>query len=391
MKILFIQGGSRLKLAENGKWYTDGNFTDEVWERYISLCDTFTIVLRREQKVYSVNEAENRFNKVLDNPKIRVVALDDITHPKSNMINPIVRHRIRKTILEEVEKADKCIIRSCSFYTIAAYDACKKYHKPYLMEVAGFIKEGLQHHSLLGKMIASSYEAKFKVMTKEASAAIYVTNDALQKRYPSKGEMLGCSDVLLHEFDETLLENRKTKVKQEHIIRVGTAAFLDVKWKGQENVIKALAVLKEKGKTNVIYELIGIGEGLRLKKLATKLGVEDQVKFLGAKNHDEVFKWIDNLDIYIQPSYQEGLCRAIVEAMSRACPVICSDIGGNYELIDDQYLFQCGDFHKLADLIECMSSDFANQATRNFSKSKAYDKNRLDILRNNFLKDFIER
>ena len=29
MKILFIQGGSRLKLAENGKWYTDGNFTDD--------------------------------------------------------------------------------------------------------------------------------------------------------------------------------------------------------------------------------------------------------------------------------------------------------------------------------------------------------------------------
>lgn len=390
MKILFIQGGSRLKLADNGKWYTDGNFTDEVWERYISLCDTFTIVLRREQKVYSEAEAEAKFNVVLNNPKIRVVALDDITHPKTNMINPLVRFRIRKTIFDEVKKTDKCIIRSGSFYTIAAYEACKVYVKPYLLEVAGFVKEGLENHSLLGKLIANTYEARFKNMARDAAAAIYVTNDALQKRYPCNGEMLGCSDVLLREFDETLLENRKTNVKQKQMIRVGTAAFLDVKWKGQENVIKALAVLKEKGMTNVIYELIGIGEGARLKKMAKQLGVEEQVKFLGSKNHDEVFKWIDNLDVYIQPSYQEGLCRSIVEAMSRACPVICSDIGGNYELIDRDYLFPCGDYHKLAKLIDKMLVDSYEQSLHNFEKSKKYNKKELDSLRYGFLKKFIE-
>lgn len=202
--------------------------------------------------------------------------------------------------------------------------------------------------------------------------------------------MLGCSDVLLREFDETLLENRKTNVKQKQMIRVGTAAFLDVKWKGQENVIKALAVLKEKGMTNVIYELIGIGEGARLKKIAKQLGVENQVKFLGAKNHDEVFKWIDNLDVYIQPSYQEGLCRSIVEAMSRACPVICSDIGGNYELIDRDYLFPCGDYHKLAKLIDKMLVDSYEQSLHNFEKSKKYNKKELDSLRYGFLKKFIE-
>lgn len=278
-----------------------------------------------------------------------------------------------------------------SYFIFDLFDTKVAEKKDANMQTTEYLNPNLpQAHIKGGDGIGGKYENMLNAYARDAAAAIYVTNEALQKRYPSNGEMLGCSDVLLCEFDETLLENRKTNIKHKQMIRVGTAAFLDVKWKGQENVIKTLAVLKEKGMTNVIYELIGIGEGARLKKIAKQLGVEDQVKFLGAKNHDEVFKWIDNLDVYIQPSYQEGLCRSIVEAMSRACPVICSDIGGNYELIDRNYLFPCGDYHKLAKLIEEMFDDSYEQSLHNFEKSKKYNKKELDILRYGFLKKFIE-
>lgn len=51
MKLLFIQGGSRLKQSEDGRWFTDSNFTKEVWQRYMDLCDEFVIILRQE-KIY---------------------------------------------------------------------------------------------------------------------------------------------------------------------------------------------------------------------------------------------------------------------------------------------------------------------------------------------------
>ena len=87
------------------------------------------------------------------------------------------------------------------------------------------------------------------------------------------------------------------------------------------------------------------------KKLIAELHLEDCVSILGAKPHSEVFSWLDSIDIYVQPSFMEGLCRSIVEAMSRACPVICTNVGGNYELVSSDCLFEKADYVKLADML----------------------------------------
>ena len=393
MKLLFIQGGSRLKLSDKGLWYTDPNFTEEVWNRYLNICDELVVVLRRESKIYSDEEAKERFNLMPQSPKIRLVALDDITRPKSNMVNPLVRKRIKNTIFKEVATVDKCIIRFASIYTEYCYQACLKYHKPYLFEVTGFALESLSHHSLIGKLSAKHFELLAKRLAKGAECAIYVTDEALQKRYPCK-KMLGCSDVVLEPTDQTVLEKRLNKIaqrKNSQKIIIGTAAFLDVKWKGQENVLRAIAYLKTRGIENIEYQMIGLGSGKRLLNLSKKLGIEDKIRILGAKPHNEVFDWLDSIDIYVQPSYQEGLCRIIVEAMSRACPVICSDTGGNYELIDRNFIFPCGEYNKLAELIEMMPCHMAAQANINFEKSKKFDKTELDCKRNSFLKQFADK
>lgn len=391
MNILFIQGGSRLKGTHDGRWYTDANFTPEVWLRYMRLCDHLTILIRREEKIYDVEEAEKRFNAIPSDGKVEVIALKDITVPKTNIINPLVRKSIKDVIYGAVRKADKCIIRSASFYTGICMEACLKYGKPYLFEVTGFAFEGMSHHSLLGKLSAQHFENLTKRLAANADSAIYVTEEALQKRYPCK-KMLGCSDVVLLPVDEKVLETRLKKISEKtpgDIIRIGTAAFLDVKWKGQHNVIRAIAELKKKGITNIQYEMIGIGRGLHLIKLIEELDISDQVKILGARPHNEVFNWLDGIDVYVQPSYQEGLCRIIVEAMSRACPVICSNTGGNYELIDREFIFKCGDYNELANLLQKMSNNMEEQARRNFERSKHYQKVKLDTKRNDFLREFV--
>ena len=81
---------------------------------------------------------------------------------------------------------------------------------------------------------------------------------------------------------------------------LGTTAAIDVKYKGQENVIKAIAILKKQGITNIEYELVGNGNSDYLKKIAIDFGVEDSIHFLGGMPHDEVFNWLDKIDIYIQ-------------------------------------------------------------------------------------------
>ncbi len=392
MNILFIQGGSRLKQDINGVWYTDPNFNEDVWKRYVDLGDTFTILLRREKKIYTREYAESNFNKVLTDPRIRIVPLDDVTTPRLNIVNPFVRARIKRVIMNEIEKADKVFIRSTSFYTEIAYRACIRYNKPYLFEVTGLAYEGYAGSGFVGKLIANKMERMSIEMAENAVQATYVTNDALQKRYPCKsGKMIGVSNVQLLSIDETVLEKRLNKISSgtDKII-LGTAAFLDVKWKGQDLVIRALAELKQLGITNIEYQLIGLGTGERLLNLAKELNVENQVRILGAYPHDKVFEWFDNLDIYVQSSYQEGLCRSIIEAMSRALPVVCSDIGGNYELVCRDYIFPCGDCKSLSEKIQEIIPDMKAQARINFEHSKDYDKSVIDERRRIFFKSFIE-
>ena len=387
MNLLFIQGGSRLKESKSGNLYVDGNFSADVWERYLSICDNLTVILRKEKRLYEEGFAEQNFNKIPVLRKMHVVPVDDIVSA------PFKFYDVKASIYDEISKVDKVIIRSCSLYTIVAYKACIEYGKPYLFESTGFIRESLKYHSLLGNFISPFFERMCVRIAEKAQCAIYVTSDALQKRYPcSSGNMLGCSDVQLQQIDNAVLDKRLAHIKRSNggMIKIGTAAFLDVKWKGQYLVIKALAVLKAKGINNISYELVGIGNGKSLMALADKLGVSQQVHILGAKTHEEVFNWMDSIDLYVQPSYQEGLCRAIVEAMSRACPVICSDAGGNYELVDRDYIFPCGDYLKLAELIERNISNFPLMAKNNFLHVMDYEKTKLDNKRTMFFDEFVK-
>lgn len=67
--------------------------------------------------------------------------------------------------------------------------------------------------------------------------------------------------------------------------------------------------------------------------------VADQIKIIGQMPHDKVFTWLDSIDIYAQPSRQEGLPRAMIEAMSRGIPCIGAKTAGIPELIDNKYIF----------------------------------------------------
>lgn len=392
MKLLFIQGGSRWKIDNKGNIYTDANFNQSIWNRYISYCDELTVILRREEAVYDVAEAMRRFN-TFDTIKAKHIELKDVYRPVKNIINLSIRKKIKCTIEQAVKESDKVIIRSLgNIYTNSALKYARKYNKPYLIEVTGFAWESMWYHSFRGKCVALFKELSYRKLIKPSKYAIYVTNEALQKRYPCKGRMLGCSDVELPVISESVLQRRIEKINNQDEIIIGTAAFLDVGWKGQEYVIRAISELKKKGIHNFRYQLIGAGEGRDLKALVKKLDLETEVEFIGVLPHDEVFAWMDSIDIYVQSSFMEGLCRSLVEAMSRACPIVCSDVGGNYELASGECLFAKGNYKQLARILEEMQSKDKQifEAKRGFEKAKEFNKELLDTKRNLFFKEFIE-
>lgn len=110
------------------------------------------------------------------------------------------------------------------------------------------------------------------------------------------------------------------------------------------------------------FELIigGDGETQRLINFVKNNNLENVVKFVGfveGKDKEHILK---TSDIYILPSYNEGLPISILEAMAYSMPIISTNVGGIPEIVaDDQngYLFEPGDIKALEKAIFNFSND----------------------------------
>jgi len=142
------------------------------------------------------------------------------------------------------------------------------------------------------------------------------------------------SGVDLNKFKElpfNEIQNFKRKLGiPEHSLIVGTVGRL-VPIKGPEFLIEAAKLIIPKYPSTLF---IFTGDGhLRqnLKKKTLEMGVEENVIFLGWR--DDVDKIISIYDILVLPSLNEGMGRALVEAMALGKPIVASDIGGVPDLI----------------------------------------------------------
>ena len=99
--------------------------------------------------------------------------------------------------------------------------------------------------------------------------------------------------------------------------------------KNHAAVIQALKLLNNR---NICYVICGHGIlKEELCALANKLDIMEQVYFLGYRN--DILELYQIADLFLLPSFQEGLSVALMEAMAIGVPVIGSDIRGNRDLL----------------------------------------------------------
>lgn len=382
-KIAFCYDG-RLKMDEEGNMYPQA-FTEDVLNRYLFFGDTIDLFCRK--KIINNDNSKYKLPEKA-RKKINIVECPELMTIKGFLYEN--RNFEKNVIAKRVKEADFCIIRMPSFVGRKALKICNKENKKYLVEMVGDPFDSYWNYSLAGKILAPISYFKNRLSLRKAKYVQYVSNEFLQKRYPTNGYSIACSDVNLTENMEEILTKRKNKILSKHRdekIILGTLGAIDVKYKGQEYIIKAIEKLKKMGYSNFEYQLVGGGNPERLQKIGQKLNVQNDIKFIGAKSHDEVFAWLDNIDIYIQPSNTEGLPRAVIEAMSRACPCIVSNAGGNPELINFEYVFKKKNINSLINKIIRLTSDndiLINEAQINYHNSKNFEKKVLDKKREEF-------
>jgi len=111
---------------------------------------------------------------------------------------------------------------------------------------------------------------------------------------------------------------------------IGTVGQLTAR-KGVHHLLQAVANLKAEG---LKVSCLILGEGPQrgeLEALTTRLGIVEQVSFLGFQN--QPLAWVQTMDLGVLCSSKEGLPRVVLEAMLAGKPVVGSDVTGTRELI----------------------------------------------------------
>ena len=157
------------------------------------------------------------------------------------------------------------------------------------------------------------------------------------------------------------------------LVAVGT---LEQLYKAPDVLLDAIGECSRDG---VLLELAWIGGGKhqpQLEARARALGLGSRVRFLGQVPAGEAVRAeFDQADLFVLPSRQEGLPRAIIEAMARGLPCISSNVGGIPELLEAEDLVPPGDPAALAVKIREVVGDperMPRMSYRNLEKSKQY-------------------
>ncbi|MBC2309703.1 glycosyltransferase family 4 protein [Listeria booriae] len=385
MNWLFAHDNRFLK-ADDGQVYSEVAFSYSNWERYLAHVDNLTILARMEKlgglDKNTINLSSGpcvTFQKVEDPYGIRTLTPFPIGY---------------KTVLEAVKKTDGVIARLPSEIGYMALKAARKTNTPYCIEVVG---DGYQtmatYGNWKGKLYAPIAERKMKRNIASSHHTLYITENHLQERYPPVGYSVSCSNVEIPNIEEKTVSQRQVKIKSDRKrLHIGMNGSLSSPYKGFESTFLALAKIKSE-LPPFEFRILGRGPKERWQALAKELDLEKNVVFCGTLPNKEVCTWLDDIDIFLMPSKTEGQGRALIEALSRGCSCLGSNVGGIPELLEPEQLHESGDVATFANQIKELATNIEKQllyAERGIERVKPFQSEILQNTRQEFFHRFKE-
>lgn len=149
----------------------------------------------------------------------------------------------------------------------------------------------------------------------------------------------------------TLLPEKHTDDGKLHLLYMGEIS----KRKGGYDLLKAISENKEFFKDRILLRVGGNEVDGDIKAYISGHGLETFVSYEGWISGKKKIDCLNWEDVYILPSYNEGLPIAILEAMAYSHPVISTPVGGIPEVIksgENGILVKPGDTKSIADAIK---------------------------------------
>lgn len=128
------------------------------------------------------------------------------------------------------------------------------------------------------------------------------------------------------ELDNSFHINLKNNHNRIFIITIGRLIPL-------KGIIELIKVIK-----NIDVDLIIVGSGplkVSIKMLIKDMGLESRIYLINKVSNEEVHNLLKFSDIFVLNSFGENFPNVILEAMINKIPVICTDVGGCNEIVDN--------------------------------------------------------
>ncbi len=331
------------------------------------LCDDESIVLANAIPVPSSCT-------VIDAPKIRQWALPEITRGKTTALS----RREALVINEIIAEFNPDLIHIWGVEN--GWGLLSKYVDiPVLLEIQGIRGEiykymyGMLSFSERLRAVSLKEILRFKTLgirRKEMLDASIIEDEiiAVNKYFGTPTEWMKgnvimrnpkaiCFDSQLQLRQEFYEAKKWSAPKSDGEFTILTSGSAMEPYKGIHILIKALAKIKSEIPTVKLkivgkYSVKGIkasGYARYLRWLVSRLGLEENVIFLGALTAEQIISELHSSNVYVLPSFIESAGMTLLEAQELGVPVIASYTGGIPFLGGDSVeYFSIGDYYTLA-------------------------------------------
>ncbi len=373
--------------GEGGAIYSAGQFPYELWRRYLQSFDALTVIGRC--RPLEAGESAATLSRS-SGPMVSFAFVPNLASVVG--LTPWRRRQAAATITAAIREADAVIVRLPSENGLLAAGVARRLARPLTVEAVACSWDQLWNYGTVqGKLYASVQMWRMRRVVSQAPYTIYVSH-YMQERYPSSGSIEVIPDVDLVSPSPAVLRRRLERIgRGDDRLIIGLIGSIQHKYKGIHTALEALGRIRGSC-PDFEFRILGPGDPRPWQELAARHWIGDRVRFCGLlPAGEQVLAWLDDIDLYVQPSFQESLGRALIEAMSRGCPALGSTTGGIPNLLPAECLHRPGDARRLGELIRQAAQDAgwrAAMARRNFATAKEYGRDRLDERRAAFLGRF---
>lgn len=368
-----VSASARFALTNDGSlslWTPTSSLSYRFWTRYLDIYQEVRLLVRAVS--YTV-PPEGWIRAT--GPQVTAVPVPDFGSPwqlgrNYRQLQKVVRSALLET--QAMHLRIPCLLGGIVQHSLERT-------RPYGIEVVGdpyevFAPGAVKHP--LRPFFRWWFSHQLRRQIARACATAYVTEKALQRRYPPAPGAFVTHYSSVELPAGSLLPTPRPAPRGAGILTLIAVGSLAQLYKAPDILIDAVGLCLRAG---LELNLVLVGEGkhrAELEARARAQGLSERVRFLGQLPAGKAVRaQLDQADLFVLPSKTEGVPKAMIEAMARGLPCIGSTVGGIPELLPPEDMVPPGDAVALAAKIRAVLTDperMARMSARNLEKAQEY-------------------